>query len=66
MWRTSCVCRNVITENNAPTPQNALARVNQSARWNSRIIEKGLGLLSVMAAGYGTRRARGYSTSKTL
>src|SRR5450756_3004102 len=42
MCRTSPVCRNVMTENSAPTPQTALASVNQSARWNSRIIEKGL------------------------
>jgi hypothetical protein len=28
--------------NIAPTPQTALANVNQSARWNSRIMEKGL------------------------
>jgi len=36
-------CRYDITENSAPTPQKAFASVNQSARWNSRIIEKGLG-----------------------
>src|SRR4051812_44054002 len=52
MCLTSCTCRYVITENRAPTPQNALASVNQSARWNSRIIENGFGLS--MAAGYGT------------
>jgi hypothetical protein len=40
--QTSPVRRYDITENSAPTPQKALARVNQSARWNSRIIEKGL------------------------
>jgi hypothetical protein len=27
-------------ENSAPVPQTALPRVNQSAKWNSRIIEK--------------------------
>ena len=30
-------------ENKAPTPQTALPSVNQSARWNSRIMEKRLG-----------------------
>jgi hypothetical protein len=36
-------------ENNAPVPLTALASVNQSARWNSRIIAKGLfGLDGVM------------------
>src|SRR5688500_5898439 len=29
-------------ENSAPAPHTAFARVNQSARWNSRIIEKRL------------------------
>src|SRR5687768_1666127 len=29
-------------ENSAPVPQTALPRVNQSAKWNSRIIEKRL------------------------
>jgi hypothetical protein len=29
-------------ENNAPVPQTAFASVNQSASWNSRIMEKGL------------------------
>jgi hypothetical protein len=28
-------------ENNAAVPHTALPRVNQSAKWNSRIIEKG-------------------------
>jgi hypothetical protein len=28
-------------ENNAPVPQTAFASVNQSARWNSRIMAKG-------------------------
>ena len=37
-------------ENNAPVPLTAFASVNQSARWNSRIIAKGLfGLRSVMS-----------------
>jgi hypothetical protein len=37
-------------ENSAPVPQTAFASVNQSARWNSRIIEKGLcGVDIVMA-----------------
>jgi len=43
MCLTSRICRYDITENSAPTPQKALASVIQSARWNSRIIEKGLG-----------------------
>src|ERR1700712_2357799 len=55
MCRMSPVCRNVITENSAPTPQKALASVNQSARWNSRIIENGFGLSMVGA--YGRRCA---------
>ena len=33
-------------ENSAPVPQTAFASVNQSARWNSRIIEKGCADLS--------------------
>ena len=40
--QTAPVCRYDITEKSAPTPQQALPSVNQSARWNSRIIEKGL------------------------
>lgn len=37
-------------ENNAPVPEAAFASVNQSARWNSRIIEKRLyGVCVVMA-----------------
>src|SRR5688572_16871346 len=34
-----------MVRNMAPTPQAALARVMKSARWNSRIIEKCLGLV---------------------
>jgi hypothetical protein len=30
-----------MVENTAPVPQTALASVNQSARWNSRIMAKG-------------------------
>jgi hypothetical protein len=38
-----------MVENRAPVPQTAFARVNQSAKWNSRIIEKGLcGLIVVI------------------
>ena len=33
-------CRKRIAAKIAPVPQNALARVNQSARWKPRIIEK--------------------------
>jgi hypothetical protein len=38
--RTTPSCRNRIAAKIAPVPQKALARVNQSARWNSRNIEK--------------------------
>ena len=31
----------VMVENTAAVPQTALPRVNQSAKWNSRIMEKG-------------------------
>ena len=33
-----------MADSTAPMPQNALAKVNQSARWKSRIIEKCVGL----------------------
>src|SRR3989344_5739318 len=53
---TSFVSRYDMTENSAPTPQTALPSVNQSARWNSRIIEKRLGGCGVFMEG---RRAAG-------
>jgi hypothetical protein len=37
-------------ENNAPVPQTAFASVNQSARWNSRIMEKGFCSLCIFMA----------------
>ncbi|MNY58184.1 hypothetical protein D3C86_1944920 [compost metagenome] len=51
---TSFVSRYDITENRAPTPQTALPSVNQSARWNSRIIEKRLGRCSGWVIGEGS------------
>ena len=42
--RTPPSCRKRIAAKIAPVPQNALARVNQSARWNSRSMEKWRGL----------------------
>src|SRR3989344_4494388 len=53
---TSFVSRYDMTENSAPTPQTALPSVNQSARRNSRIIEKRLGGCGVFMEG---RRAAG-------
>src|SRR5438067_7874159 len=44
MCRTSRTCRYVMIANIAPTPQTELPSVSQSASWNSRIIENGLGL----------------------
>src|SRR5688572_6733443 len=38
--RTTPSCRKRIAAKTAPVPQNALASVNQSARWKPRIIEK--------------------------
>ena len=43
MCLTSLVSRYVMVANSAPVPQTALPSVNQSARWNSRIMENGLG-----------------------
>jgi hypothetical protein len=37
----------------APVPQTAFARVNQSAKWNSRIIENGFfGVLVVIECAF--------------